>query len=83
METTNEQSTNNQVLVKRIYKYNTEEERHEASKASKREWYHRNKEQQKLKSLRNYYIKQLKKDDLKEELRSKYETKLNEINQLI
>ena len=69
-----------QKQVKRIYKYNTEEERHEASKAAKRHWYYNNREQQKLKSLKQYYIKQLGKTDLKEETRSKYENKLSEIN---
>ena len=82
MEATNDQ-TIEPAPVKRIHKYSSDQERHEASKASKRLWYHKNKETQKLKSLRNYYIKQLKKDDLKEEIRTKYETKLNEINQLI
>ena len=80
MESTNEQSQDNK-SVKRIYKYNTDEERHNASKASKRQWYWNNREQQKLKSLKAYYIKQLAKSDLKEELKNKYEAKLNEINQ--
>ena len=66
---------------KRIYKYDNEHDRHEASKASKRLWYYNNREQQKLKSLKQYYIKQLAKTDLKEEVRIKYEAKLNEINQ--
>lgn len=66
--------------VKRVYKYNTDEERHEASKKNKRNWYYRNKEQQKLKSLKAYYIKQLSQQNLEEKTKTKYENKLNEIN---
>ena len=81
-ELTHEQTHESQ-CIKRVYKYNTEEERHNASKASKRQWYHNHRDQQKLKSLKAYYIKQLAKTDLKDETRKKYETKLNELNQLI
>ena len=79
-----ESSTNetNQVeqKQKRVYKYDSEEERHEASKTNKRQWYYKNKDQQKLKSLKYYYQNQLKKTDLKEETKKKYESKINEIN---
>ena len=44
-------------------KYNTDEERHEADKADKRRWYHRNKDIKRnifrLRSLRNYYKNKL------------------------
>ena len=69
----------NQASIKRIYKYETDEQRHEASKASKRHWYHINRDVQKLKSLKAYYIKQLQKTDLKEEVKAKYESKLKAI----
>ena len=75
MEKTNEQSR-----VKQTHKYINDQERYEASKTSKREWYYRNREQQKLKSLKQYYVKQLKKTDLKEETKIKYESKLKLIN---
>lgn len=68
------------IIMKRIYKYSSDEERHNAVKAQKRNWYHLNSEKQKLKSLKTYYIKQLKKTDLKPEIKTKYENKLNEIN---
>ena len=85
---TNEQATSNGThqptltdsTKKRVHKYETEEERHEASKNNKRQWYYRNKEQQKLKSLKAYYIKQLQNQDLKEKTKNKYESKLNSIN---
>ena len=38
--------------------------KHESIKLSKREYYHRNSEIQKLKSLRVYYLKQLQRDSL-------------------
>ena len=63
----------------RISKYNNDNERHEAIKSQKRNWYHIHSEQQKLKSLKSYYINQLKKEDLKPETKTKYESKLNEI----
>ena len=65
--------------IKRTSKYSTEEERHEAIKSQKRNWYYLNKDKQKLKSLKTYYQKQLQKQELKPDIRSKYETKLNEI----
>ena len=68
------------IIMKRTYKYSTDEERHNAVKAQKRSWYHLNSQQQKLKSLKSYYVKQLKKTDLKPEIKTKYENKLNEIN---
>ena len=66
---------------KRQSKYNNEEERHNAIKAQKRSWYHLNADKQKLKSLKTYYQKQLQRQDLKENLRNKYESKLNEIEE--
>ena len=39
-----------------------------------------NQEEQKLKSLRNYYVKQLKTPNLKADIKEKYEAKLNELN---
>ena len=78
----NESSTNQvEQKPKRIYKYETDEQRHEASKTNKRKWYYLNKNQQKLKSLKYYYQNQLKKSDLKEELKKKYESKINEIDE--
>ena len=74
------ESTNEQPLVKRTHKYDNEQDRHEASKAAKRNWYWKNKDKQKLKSLKAYYIKQLTKTNLKEETKTKYENKLNDIN---
>ena len=74
------ESTNEQTQVKRTHKYDNEQDRHEASKAAKRLWYHKNRDKQKLKSLKQYYIKQLTKTNLKEEVKNKYENKLNDIN---
>ena len=68
-------------IQKRTHKYNNDVDRHEASKANKRKWYYHNQEQQKLKSLKQYYINQLKKEDLKDDIKSKYENKLNKINE--
>ena len=68
-------------IEKRTHKYNNDNERYEASKANKRKWYYNNKEQQKLKSLKQYYVNQLKKEDLKEDIKTKYENKLNTINE--
>ena len=65
----------------RTTKYNSDDDRHEAIKAQKRCWYSRNSDKQKLKSLKSYYVKQLNKQDLKPEIKSKYENKLNEINE--
>lgn len=67
--------------MSRISKYATDEERHEAIKAQKRDWYKNNSNIQKLKSLKSYYVNQLKKDDLKPEIKTKYESKLNEIEE--
>jgi len=64
----------------RISKYNNDVERHEAIKSQKRNWYHIHSEQQKLKSLKSYYVNQLKKENLKPETKTKYELKLNELN---
>ena len=80
-EQTNEQTIDKITEIKRISKYINEEARHEAIKAQKRSWYKRNSDKQKLKSLRSYYENQLKKDDLKEEVKNKYEAKLNDINE--
>ncbi len=66
---------------KRIYKYSSDEERHNAIKRQKLDYYYRNKEIQKLKSLKSYYTKQLMKTDLKEDIKNKYQNKLDEINE--
>ena len=66
---------------KRVSKYSSDDERHNAIKSQKRSWYYKNRDLQKLKSLKSYYLNQLKKDDLKENLRTKYESKLNKINE--
>ena len=71
------QSTTN----KRNSKYDNDEEHHNAIKAQKRSWYWKNSDKQKLKSLKSYYQKQLQRQDLKENLRTKYESKLNELNE--
>ena len=60
-EQTNDETTTEQPTPKRISKYNNETERHNAIKAQKRQWYHLNKDKQKLKSLKAYYQNQLKK----------------------
>ena len=48
-------------------KYNTDEERHEADKADKRRYYHKNKENRRdhyrLRSLKTYYLNKLKKSE--------------------
>jgi len=67
--------------TKRQSKYSSEEERHEAIKHQKRQWYYINSDKQKLKSLKTYYQKQLQKQDLKEEIKLKCEKKLNEIEE--
>lgn len=66
--------------AKRQSKYSSDEDRHEAIKHQKVMWYRRNRDKQKLKSLKSYYQKQLQKQDLKEEIKLRYEKKLNEIN---
>ena len=76
----NETINESQPIRIRVSKYNSENERHNAIKAQKRMWYHANADLQKLKSLKSYYVNQLKKNDLKEEIKTKYESKLNEIN---
>ena len=48
--------------------------------STKQTYYLMNQEEQKLKSLRNYYVKQLKTPNLKSDKKEKYETKLNELN---
>ena len=53
------------------------------SKISKQTYYYNNRDEQKLKSLRNYYIKQLKNLDLDLNKKNKYELKLNELNSKI
>ena len=87
MSETNNQTNDNVVDVKpkrtRVHKYPTEEERYAANKASKRQWYYKNKDKQKLKSLRQYYTNQLKKAELREDIKQKYEQRLNEINEAL
>ena len=48
--------------------------------ATKQNYYLMNQEEQKLKSLRNYYVKQLKIPNLDNDKKVKYEAKLNELN---
>ena len=55
----------------------------ESIKLSKRQYYHRNSDIQKLKSLRVYYVKQLQKDSLDADVKEKYESKLSELNSKI
>ena len=57
--------------------------KHESIKLSKRNYYKKNAEEQKLKSLRVYYIKHLQNSDLDETTKQKYENKLNELNEKI
>ena len=47
---------------------------------NKQSYYYLNHDEQKKKSLRNYYMKQLKNDNLNDEQRNKYESKLEELN---
>jgi len=53
------------------------------SKISKQTYYYNNRDEQKLKSLRNYYIRQLKNPDLDLNKKNKYELKLEELNSKI
>ena len=80
-EPVNESINESQPTTKSGYKYNNDEEKHEAIKGQKRQWYHNNSDKQRLKSLLYYYRKQLQKQDLKEPVKTKYESKLNEINE--
>lgn len=77
----NEEETHSQSTINHYSKYNSDVDRHEAIKGQKRQWYRNNCDKQKLKSLKYYYQKQLKKIDLNEATKSKYESKLNELNQ--
>ena len=61
-------------------KFNNDEERHQSILASKRRYYQRNIEMSKLSSLKCYYVKKLKRDDLNEDVKNRYQQKLNEIN---
>ena len=61
-------------------KFENEEERRKSVLQSKRNYYHRNEELYKLKSLRTYYVNQLAKTDLNEKKRENYQNKLNEID---
>ena len=60
-------------------KFENDDERRKAILASKRNYYKRNDELYKLKSLRTYYVKQLEKTDLTETKRKTYQERLNEI----
>ena len=51
--------------------------------SSKQTYYLKNSEEQKLKSLRRYYIKQLENSNLEANKKTKYETKLQELNDKI
>jgi len=61
-------------------KFNNEEERHQSILESKRRYYQRNAETSKLSSLRCYYVKRLSHDNLKNDVRERYQRKLDEIN---
>ena len=60
-------------------KFENDEERRKAILASKRNYYKRNSELYKLKSLLTYYVKQLEKEDLAENKRENYQKKYDEI----
>ena len=60
-------------------KFENDDERRKSILASKRNYYKRNDELYKLKSLRTYYVKQLDKTDLPEKKRETYQERLNEI----
>ena len=62
------------------WKYDTEEERHNAILKSKRKFYHQNEEIYKLKALMRYYVKQLERDDLTEKKRRDYQAKFKELD---
>ena len=64
-------------------KFNNDEERRQAILKSKRDYYHKNSEIYKLKSLKTYYVKQLEKTDLDEKKRENYQNKFDEINEKI
>ena len=51
--------------------------------SSKQTYYLKNSEEQKLKSLRRYYVKQLENSNLEANKKTKYETKLQELNDKI
>ena len=51
--------------------------------STKQTYYLMNQEEQKLKSLRNYYVKQLRNPELEESKKTKYENKLAELNDKI
>ena len=55
----------------------------ESIKLSKRNYYHRNADIQKLKALRTYYLKRLQNDELDVTTKEKYESKLAELNSKI
>lgn len=65
-------------------KYNTEEERHEADKADKRRWYHKNKDTLRnafrLRALRNYYKNKLN-TETDEDKRNVIIAKINSLNE--
>ena len=60
-------------------KFSSEEERHLSILKSKRDYYRRNADLYKLKALHYYYCNQLKRDDLDENKKEKYEKKLRQI----
>lgn len=63
----------------RVYKYESENERHDAILKSKRNYYKRNADFFKLNACRKYYVKLLKSDELTNEKRERYQAKLNDI----
>ena len=64
-------------------RYTNEEERHDAILNAKRDYYHRSNDLFKLKSRKRYYIIRLGLNNLSDELKTKYESKIHEIDEAI
>ena len=64
-------------------RYTNEEERHDAILKAKRDYYHRNNDLFKLKSRKRYYNIRLGLNTLSDESRTKYESKIHEIDEAI
>lgn len=79
-QTEEEEQHEEQQPERKHWKYDTEEERHNAILKSKRNFYHRNEEIYKLKSLMRYYVKQLERTDLTEKKRRDYQAKFKELD---
>jgi len=61
-------------------KFNNDKESHQSILASKRRYYQRNTEMSKLSSLKCYYVKKVKREDLDEYVKNRYQQKFDEIN---